>query len=67
MAASRCSFRLNFVGLSIKICRNSSTLTGTASKYIEFSTSVRDNKIAIPAKLAMVLPGIGYLYAGSIT
>lgn len=52
MAASRCSFRLNFVGLSIKICRNSSTLTGTASKYIECSTSVHDNEIAIPAKLA---------------
>ena len=34
MAATKCRFRLDFVRLSIKICRFSSTLTGTASKYI---------------------------------
>ena len=55
MAASRCSVRRNFVCLSIKICRNSSTLTGTASKDIRCSTSVRDNKIEIPFKLPLVL------------
>ena len=54
MAASRCSFRRNFVSLSIKIYRNSSTLTGTASKSIGFSTSMRNNKIEIPFKLTLV-------------
>lgn len=67
MAASRCSFRRNFVRVSIKICRRSSTLTGTASKYIGYYTSMRDNKIEIPFKLDLVLPGIAHLYAGSIT
>lgn len=55
MAASRCSVRRNFVRLSIKICRNSSTLTGTASKFIRCCTSMRDNKIEIPFKLPLVL------------
>ena len=58
MAASRCGVRRNFVRLSVKICRNSSTLTGTASKYIGCATSVRDNKIEIPVKLALVSPSI---------
>ena len=43
--AAGCCFRRDFVRLSVKICRFSSTLTGTASKYYLFCSSFKKVKV----------------------
>lgn len=60
MAAAKCSFTRNFVRLSIKICRNSSTLTGTASKFICFSISTCkiDHKAEISLSIVLRIEGV---------
>ena len=58
MAATKCRFRSDFVRLSIKICRFSSTFSGTASKYIccivPLSKITNKRKIAIETGVAYV-------------